>query len=169
MRIDDRLLFLRYALPCAGTLVKRGVVSQGQVNGMISLVSKNRLPPEGAEGIFKVANAMCTVIARRMGKESIDADVIRQYFLLEHSRVVDDRFELMGDFNPVDCKTYAGKVVEAGADSALVKTTLGERRYKMVFAKDVKKGDNVAVHFDFVIEKIPDSIVKRMNETGGSE
>jgi len=164
MRIGDRLLFLRYALPCASTLVRRGVISQDQVNRMITLVSKNQLPPEGAESIFKVANAMCTIIARRMGKRLIDDEVIRQYFLMEHSKVVDDRFSLMKDFDPTDCRTYAGKVVKVNKDTALVKTSLGEKKYRTIFARDVKENDDVAVHFNFIVERVPDQILKRIKE-----
>jgi hypothetical protein len=162
MQVEDRLLFLKYALPCAGTLVKRGAISQERVDNMVKMVSDGKLPEEGAEGVFKVAFAMCSIIAMRMGKKSIDADVIRQYFLMEHSKVVEDRFEYMRDFNPVACKTYAGKVVEAGKDSAVVRTALGEKEYRTVFARDVKKGDEVAVHYNFIIERIPDSTARRM-------
>jgi hypothetical protein len=162
MRIDDRLLFLRYALPCAGTLVKRGAISQAQVDKMIDLVSKDRLPPEGVESVFKVANAMCTVIAKRMGKESIDDEVIRQYFIMEHSKVVDDRFSLMKDFNPVDCKTYTGKVIGLENGEAIVSTVLGKRSYKTIFAKNVKENDDVVVHYDYVIEKISSRTAKKV-------
>ena len=164
MRIDDRLLFLRYALPCAGTLVKRGTVTQEHVDNLIKLVSEDRLPEEGAESIFKVANAMCTVIALRMGKKTIDAEVIRQYFLLEHSKVVDDRFELMGDFNPVDCKTYAGKVISRGVGSAVVETVLGRKVYKTNFADNAKPSDDVVVHYDYVVEKLDRETVEKMNK-----
>ena len=168
MEITDRLLFFRYALPCAGTLVKRGTVSQDHVDSLMAEVSENKAPGRGEENLFKVANAMCAVIAKKMGKDSIDADVIRRYFLFEHSKVVDERFELMGDFDPVDCRTYAGKVLEVAKDSALVETKLGRKRYKTLLDKDVKKDDSVAVHFDFVVEKIPNPVAEKMNKEGAS-
>jgi len=164
VKIDDRILFLKYALPCASTLVKRGVVTQEHVNSLIALVSDGEVPKEGAENIFKIANAMCESIAGRMGKGAVDAEVIRTYFLLEHSKVVDDRFESMKDFDPVACKTYAGKVAEVNGCFAIVETILGKQRYKTVFAKEVKKNDNVAVHFDFIVEKISAAIAGKMNE-----
>ncbi len=160
----DRLLFLKYALPCASTLVKRGKASQEYVDSLVELVSSGKVPEESAESMFKVANAMCESIGRRMGKEEIDSDVIRQYFLLEHSEVVDDRYALMGDFNPADCKTYSGKVIEVTADSAIVETKLGRRRYRTTFVKEVKKGGIVVVHWNFVIEKAPEEFVSRMSK-----
>lgn len=169
MKIEDRLLFLKYALPCASTLVKRKKVTQEYVEELMHLVSDGKVPKENAESMFKVANAMCDSIATRMGKTAIDAEVIRQYFLLEHNKVVDDRYELMGDFNPMDCKTYAGKVLEISDGSAIVETRLGRKKYKNLFAKGVKKGDVVAVHFSYIVEKIDNKIAKQMNgRLGGS-
>jgi len=163
MKIKDRLLFLKYALPCAGTLVGRGVVPQSYVDRLVAMVSENKVPRDDAESVFKVANMMCTSIAQRMGKKSIDAEVIRTYFLLEHNKVVEDRFEIMGDFNPVDCKTYVGRIVKENDGLAVVETILGKRGYKTVFARDVKKNDKVAVHFDFIIEKLSDEMAEKMN------
>lgn len=162
MRIKDRLLFLKYALPCAGTLVKRGKVSQEYIDTLVRLVAEGNVPEEDAEKIFRVATAMCDAIGSRMGKGAVDCDVIRQYFLLEHSEVVDDRYKLMGDFNPTDCKTYAGKVLEVDGDSALIETRLGKKEYRTVFAKGVRSGDMVVVHFDFIVEKVPDGFRERM-------
>ena len=164
MKIEDRLLFLRYALPCASTLVKRGNVTQEYINRLIVLVSQGKVPKEDVENMFKVANAMCESIAERMGKSAIDADVIRQYFLLEHSKVVDDRYQLMKDFNPVDCRVYAGRVLKVNDGYALVKTRLGKKLCSTVFAKKVKKGEEVAVHFDFIVEKIPAELARRMEK-----
>ncbi len=164
---EDRLLFLRYALPCAGTLVKRGNVTKQYVDRLVEQVSRNEAPGAGAENMFKVANAMCDSIAERMGKPSTDAEVIRRYFLFEHSRVVDDRFNLMKDFNPVDCRTYAGRVIRAGDGSAVVETRLGQKVYRTIFAKDVRKNDMVVVHFDFVVEKVSKEVAERMAEMVG--
>ncbi len=166
MNAEDRLLFLRYALPCAGTLVRRGKVSQDYVNSLIRLVSEDKLPPEGTEKMFIVASTMCSKIANRLGKAEIDQDVIRTYFLFEHGEVVDDRFALMKDFNPVDCKTYPGKVIDVEATSAVVETNLGSKAYSIIFAKGVKPGNSVVVHYDYIIEKISEDAVKRMNVLG---
>jgi hydrogenase maturation factor len=164
--IKDRLLFLKYALPCAGTLVKRGNTTKEHVEGLVKLVSDGKVPAEDAESMFKVANAMCDSIGRRMGKETVDSDVIRQYFLLEHSEVVDDRYKLMGDFDPVDCKTYLGKVSQVDGDSAIVETKLGKKKYRSAFVNGLKAGDSVIVHWNFVVERAPGEFAKRMDSGG---
>ena len=162
MIISDRLLFLRYALPCAFTLVNRGNVPAQDVENAIELVSHGKLPAEGFESIFKVANVMCEQVATRMGKKEIDSEVIRQYFLFEHSPVVEDRYKLMKDFNPVDCKTYPGKVAELNTSTAIVETRIGRREYRTDFERDVRIGDVVVVHFDFIVEKIPGTTAEKM-------
>lgn len=162
MNSEDRLLFLRYALPCASTLVRRGKVSQDSIDSLIKVVSEGKKPPEDTEKIFVVANTMCNKIAKGMGKNGVDSEVVRTYFLFEHSDVVNDRFELMKDFNPVYCKTYPGKVISRATDSAIVETILGRKNYKTIFADKIKAGDEVVVHYDYIIERINKETVKKM-------
>jgi hypothetical protein len=161
---NDRLLFLKYALPCAGTLVRRGNVSQQYVDSLISVVSAGETPVEDAQSMFKVANAMCSGIAERMGKEKVDCEVIRQYFLLEHSEVVLDRYRLMKDFDPIDCNTYKGRVMSVDGGFAVVNTKLGERKYRTDFVPGICAGDRVVVHWDFVVERVPQDFAARMGE-----
>lgn len=166
MRVVERMLFLRYALPCASTFVTRGVISQGYLDNLVKQVSENRLPDENVEDLFKVARAMCTAIAKRMAKDVVDAEVIRQYFLLEHGPVVDERYELMGDFDPVGCKTRAGRVMEVNGAFAQVETSLGRQKYRTDFCRGLAKGDTVSTHYDFIVERISPELAARMNQAG---
>lgn len=163
MRIKDRLLFFRYAIPCAsGTLVKRGRITQERVDRMTAEVSEGIEPAEGSEAVFKVAIALLDRHAGLMGKDCVDAEVIRRYFLLEHSAVVDERAALMGDFDPSSCKTYAGRVISVADGNAVVESRLGRHEYRTDFAKGLTEGENVVVHWDFVVERIPQSAVDAM-------
>jgi len=164
LAVTDRQLFMKYALPCAGTLVKRGSVTQTYIDRLVDQVSNGQEPEKDCEKIFLVANVMCSRIARSMEKSSVDSEVIRRYFLFEHSEVVDDRFELMKDFNPVDCKTYAGRIIELDKDYAVVETRLGRKRYKTMFAKDANVNDSVVVHFDFIVERIPPETARKIDD-----
>jgi len=49
MIIKDRLLFLKYALPCACTLVKRGKILQSEVDRAVRLVAAGKVPEKGFE------------------------------------------------------------------------------------------------------------------------
>ncbi len=165
-RDDDRLLFLRYALPCASTLVKRGNVTKEYIDGLVDQVSKGMVPKGNAESIFKVANVMCDRLAAEMSKSSTDAEVIRRYFLFEHTKVVKDRFELMRDFNPTDCKTYAGRVSKIDGNRALVDTVLGQKSYRTNFVENLKENESVVVHYDYVIERISEEVAEKKNKLG---
>ena len=174
MKITNRLLFFRYALPCAGTLVRRGKVSQERVDELIGEVSRNKIPEQHSEDMFKVANAMCSVIAMRAEKRAVDSKVIRDYFLLEHEKVVQDRFEQMRDFNPTECRTYLGEVTKIGSGFASIRTRLGVRKYRTDFARNLKVKDKVIVHWDFIVERAPDAYLEKneqaepmKNETKG--
>ncbi len=152
MNISDRILFLKYALPCAGTLVKRGSVSQEEWDDSIRNLSNGHAKP-GAENTFKVATAFCTLMAKDAGESEISENTIRRYFLSEHDTVVDRRAEEMGDFLPDDCRIYAGKVADVAENRAIVETQRGKLEYRTDFCK-VREGDTVVVHWDFVVEHV---------------
>ena len=153
-----------YALPCGGTFVKRGILKEEEWNRCIALVSENRTPEEKIEKMFLVANVICSRVAKQMGKSEIDSEVIREYFLMEHSKVVDDRFRIMRDFHPVACSTYAGNVMAIKNGHSAVKTVLGEKEYRTDFERGLTIGDIVAVHFDFIVEKISKETAEMMNK-----
>jgi len=163
---QDTLLFLRYALPCAkDNLVKRGSWSQSELNEAIDSVSMGRVPAGKVENRFPVANAMCSAIAEESGKKEVDAAVIREYFLFRHSAVIEQRVENEEEpegFDKLACMTRAGHVLKVGGGFVIVETDLGKKRYKTDFAKGLKGGDAVAVHFDYVSEKIDERTAKKM-------
>ncbi len=153
MEVSDIQLFMKYALPCAETLVQRGSVDQKTVDNLINIVKESGKIPKGSEKIFRVALAMCTVIARRTGKENIDSDVIRQYFLMEHDKAVDERYSLMGDFDPEECRICTGIVESIKDDDAIVDTKAGKKRCRNDIAK-AAVNDHVIVHRGFIVEKL---------------
>lgn len=152
MIIKDKMLFMKYAVPCAETLVKRGAITEGQKQDMILLVSSGKTI-EHPEKIFKVAYAMCMLIAKKTGKKYIDEDVIREYFLHEHDDAVDKRFEEMCDFDPDECRVYRGKVIDIKGMKAKVNIEGREKYFRTEFCKDIKINENVIVHRDFVVER----------------
>lgn len=154
LKASDRLLFLKYAIPCAETLVQRKTISQKFLDGLLNSVKKNIAPKGEPEKIFKVAYAMCTSLALDSGKKGFDKKIIRDYFWFGHDDVIKERFELMRDFDPSHCKTYPGKVEETRNGTAIVLTCLGEKKYSTDFLPSAKKGDYVVVHRGFAVEKI---------------
>lgn len=165
MKIEDRLLFLKYALPCAGWYVYIGQLKQERLDELVKLVSENRVPEEDVESIFKVAKFFCILDAHEKGKDAVDSDSIRNYFQFRHNKHVEEAEAEAKDGKPqIDSRTYAGEIVQVEEGSARVRTLFGEKKYKTAFEKDARKGDLVVVHYDYIVEKIPEDTAKRMNE-----
>jgi hydrogenase maturation factor len=164
MEINEksRLLFMKYAIPCANTLVKRGTISQEYVDMLMDAVKNGRQLPKDAEKVFKVAFSACTLIAMDNNTEAIDEDVIRDYFLFKHDDVIDRRYEEMGDFDPDACRTRSGVVESVEDGIAVVANSAGRRSYLTDFVPDLKKGDIVVTHWNFIIEKIDKEITEKM-------
>jgi hydrogenase maturation factor len=162
MEIVNKPLFLKYAIPCAETLKERGDLTEEDIEKLTEIIKENKEIPADSEKPFKVALAMCSYIAMREGKREIDEEVIRRYFLYEHDKAIDQRFQEMGDFDPEACRTYPGKVAEVKEKTIFVRTPKGVKEYRNDFIRRVKKGDLVVVHRDFVIEKIDGKIAGMM-------
>lgn len=159
---SSRMLFLKYALPCADTLVERGAVSKKLIKESIRNISLNRKVNGHPEKFFKTAYAMCEKIARRAKKKSIDENVVRRYFLFEHDKVVDSRYESFKDFNPLQCRVFPGKILKIKNKEALIKTILGKKKYRINFIQNLRIGDCVVVHRSFTVEKISESMFKKL-------
>ncbi|MEM5807407.1 MAG: hypothetical protein QW474_03425 [Candidatus Aenigmatarchaeota archaeon] len=160
MQIKNRKLFFCYALPCAQNFVKRGKINQEELDKIIKNFSMGRMPKKGFESIFLVANNMLKVVAMKMGKDKIDTKVIRQYYLVDHDKVVDKRYEEVGDFDPIACKIRVGEVLTIKNKKATIRTEFGIKEYRTDFVKKLKVGDKVIVHYDFVVEKFTKKIEK---------
>ena len=88
MEVTDIRLFLKYSLPCASTLIRRGL-NKAYAEGLIYAVANNGTIPEGCEKIFDDALMICESIAQKRGKTNVDEEVIRHYFLKVHPKFVD--------------------------------------------------------------------------------
>lgn len=159
--IDDKELFLRYAIPCGRVLVERGSLDQRILDRLHSNVMYEKTIRDPVGKCFPVAAKMTGIIASRMGKDAVDEDVIRRYFLFEHRNAVEWRARIFPDVNPNECIVYPGRVLSAGEDM-LVHTPLGERLVRNDFVSDIKRNDWVTVHYDFAGEKISKETADRM-------
>ncbi len=164
INIKNRQLFFKYAVPCAETLVHRGQKTQKFVDDLVEDISKNKEIESDCEENFKVAYAMCKLLAKRKNKKEIDDEIIREYYLFNHDEMVDKRFEQMGDFDPTECRIYSGQVIDISGNIASVKTILGTKKYRIDYNKDMKRGDFVTVHRKFVVEKISKELAEKLHE-----
>jgi len=163
--IKDRELFLRYAVPCGEVLVKRGEVGEDLLKQLNNSVKNREEINYPVEDVFKVASRMCTIIAKKMGKNEIDAEVIRRYFLIEHESAIRWRQQIRPELKLEECLVHPGRVLKLGDENVLVKTPLGERMFRNDFAQNLRPKDWVSVHYDYVAEKISENHVNRMKRT----
>jgi hydrogenase maturation factor len=96
-----------------------------------------------------------------MGKSKIDKAVIRKYFWNEHSKAINWRHKIYKDFDKKLCKVYPGKAISIDK-KAIVLTPLGKTILKKDFVADIKVGDFVTVHYDYVVEKITNAEFRKL-------
>lgn len=154
MKITDRELFLKYAIPCGDVLVKRGDLKQETLDRIREKVIKREEVREDLEALFPIAVRMCKLLAKKSGKEVIDPEVIRDYFWHEHRKAVEWRASIYPDLPREECLTCPARVLKPGKNP-LVETPLGERNVKPDFVPRLKKDDWVIVHYSYIVEKIP--------------
>ncbi len=148
MRVSDPLLFLKYAIPCGSAMVKRGDLSQQLLDEMTDAVSREKTSPRFIAP-FKTALAFCRAIARKKGKQAIDSEVIRSYFLERHNELLPSIAKPDVDLSL--CRVRKGRVLKAG-DDLLVLTELGEERASSFFAPSASEGDVVSLHYRHACE-----------------
>lgn len=150
---EDKILFLKYAIPCGMTLVNRGDLKQSFLDVLKEKTLSGNVQDTNPEEAFKIAVRMCYLTAKKLGKNKIDSEVVREYFWHEHKEAVKWRSEVFRDIRLETCRVYAGEVMFAG-EFALVKTKLGNLEYRKDFVQDIQEGDFVVTHYDYIIEKI---------------
>jgi uncharacterized protein YcaQ len=141
MQVKDKLLFLKYAWPCGAVSVRRGDMTQEYYDELKQRILKNENLTQDDCDHFKVAMAMCTIAAKHLGKQEIDSKVIRHYYSKMHDQAIEERYELMGDFDKEACKVHFATYSESS-------------NYKKDFCPDIKEGDSVAVHYNYIVDKI---------------
>jgi hydrogenase maturation factor len=159
--ITDKELFLRYAIPCGEVLVNRGTLDPRLLKKAERIVTDGKSANIKPEEMFPTAAKMCTLLAHKMGKKTIDQEVIRRYFLFEHEKAVRWRMKLYPDVIPEKCIVFPARVLRSG-ELLLVNTAQGKRILDTRFAPEVKRGDWVSTHYSYASEKIPSETAKRM-------
>jgi hydrogenase maturation factor len=147
----DRLLFFRYAWPAVGGCIQRAEITEEEVKRVTGLIRGGMTPEEKYENLFKVAMTHMTVLAK--GKNKIDKEIIRGYFLFEHNKFAKDY-----------CKTYYGSVKKIDERGASVETSLGIQRYRYDFAPDLQLNDIVIVHRGYVVEKVDEDLLVKIKK-----
>jgi len=163
--IANKKLFLQYAIPCGQVLVKRGTLDSKLLESLRKDVVSDKDIDLDISSLFPVASKMCTIIAKNMGRDIIDDDIIRRYFLIEHEKAIRWRAQIFPDISLKECFVYVGKVIKAD-EKTIVKTQNGERVLDNNLWTELKKGDFITTHYDYVAERIPPELARKVLEKG---
>lgn len=156
---EDKLLFLKYAVPCGITLVNRGDITEAFLEDLSSKTASGDIADVDPEETFKIAVRMCYLTAKKLNKEKIDSATIRQYFWHDHKDAIKWRSEVFKDVRLDTCSAYAGRVTFVG-EFVTVKTDLGIMEFRKDFIPDVQRDDYVITHYDYIVEKISEEEAK---------
>ena len=92
------------------------------------------------EKVFFRAFDRIKMVAKDMGKDKWDIDVIKEYFKIRHNPVL-DKSDYPESFKDM-CRTYEAKILEIEGNEMVVEYGIGtKRKVKKDFVSDVKVGD----------------------------
>jgi len=157
MLIKARLLFLRYAFPCAGITLARGKISQQQYNNLEKAVLTGH-PPSivNLTRIFGPAWRRINRLANLIEKSPLDPETIRTYFLKFHNQDIkqnDGSYAMAPEFLKKLCRVEKAKIIQVSSDFYLVKIRNKKRAVSKAICPRAKVGDIVAVHYGYAVEK----------------
>ena len=130
----SRIQFLKYAMTSKEHEIPedyRELVLKDIVNCEL----KEKIDNSFSQGIIN-----CLLFARTKGKEKIDEEAIDKYFTRIHN-------------NFSECKAYRGVVMKINGE-AVIQTPEGQRNYKTILEPNLKIGNVVTVHGDYVVKVV---------------
>jgi hydrogenase maturation factor len=158
--------FLKYAYPAAGSCILYG---KDKIKELEIMVRKEQEPErEELERLFPKAFQRIKRLAEKIGKNYWDLEVIKEYWLREHNRLIDakeDGYEQGGmhDDNTREfCKISLTEVLDVEQEEGIrVKAEyLGKQMWLRSFIKP-KIGDRVTVHKGFVVEILGEKDIEK--------
>lgn len=150
--------FFRYAWPCTEMLLVRKKISEMRYKELKFAAESNITPARQVlEETYKTAIEQL----RKVSSDYWQIPVIRRYFVEEHNAFIDSGHAEIANATPEQrelCKVYEGIVEEikrAGDyNVVIVRYDSRERRCINLYGLDIKRGDAVTIHYNFVIEKL---------------
>lgn len=154
-----RILFLKYAFPCAGVTLARGKITQKEYDVLEKAVRTSRaLPWKTLERIFVPARRRIREVAARIHGAPHDSAVIRRYYLEFHNEYIknnDGSYARAPEALKKLCRVERARVIEKGGDYYVVKVSGGKKRpVSSLICPDARVGDMVSVHYGYAVEKL---------------
>jgi hydrogenase maturation factor len=159
--MKSEILFLKYAFPCSFVLLSRGEITEEE-HKLIYKSAKERkmyLPKERIEKIFWRAVEHVKNIS--------DLNSVQEYWWFDHNRKIKaEKFKSIPKNLIKECFVVPCEVVAISDGYAIVKSKFLDKnvRVKKDFV-NVKIGDKVTKHYDYLCEKIPENLYIKIIES----
>jgi len=158
--MKPEILFIKYAYPCSFVLLSRKEITKKEHNLLYKSAKDEKLylPIEKIESIFWRAMEFVGSIK--------NMQAVRKYWNFEHNKILRlEKIKILDEKLFKECMIIPCEVVSVGKNNATVKSEFfeGYINLKNDFV-DVKTGDKVIKHYDYVCEKISNSLYSKMKE-----
>lgn len=155
--MKPEIFFLKYAFPCSFVLLSRKEINRKDYELLYKSAKEEKLylPIEKIEKIFWQALEFISSIS--------DLDSVQKYWWFNHNKYLKREKIKNLDKNLLkDCMVIPCEVLSVNKNSAIVKSEFDDYiKLKIDFVK-VKPGDKVTKHYDYVCEKISESLYTKM-------
>lgn len=155
-RLPVEVYFLKYAFPCTYVKLARGDISEQEYAELEKAAIEGFILARPVlERIYKNAFHYIGELAKEMGKDKWDYDVIQEYFISRHNQII-DRGEGIYEHAPEklrDLSRVKSGVIEEVKDDVLT-VSFGDKKRKVLnhLAREAKAGDKVRVHYGYAVE-----------------
>lgn len=150
--------FFKYAFPCAFLPFKRGEITEKGYDKLKRQFCEGESPSKKElEKTFPFAFKMIKRLAKRMKRNYWDIDVIKEYWVREHNRIIDAKesyFKSKSDRFRDLCRINKAGVISTRGNVLIVKYGNKKRKVYSTIVPYIKRGDIVTIHFSYAIEKV---------------
>ena len=158
--MKSEIFFLKYAFPCSFVLLSRGEINQRERKLLYKSAKEEKLylPIEKIEKIFWRALEFAGSIS--------DLNSVQNYWWFDHNKYLKlKKFKSIGNELMKECLVIPCRVVSVSENKVRVKSPFLDKivELKTDFV-DVRLGDKVTKHYDYVCEKIPETLYLVMIE-----
>jgi hydrogenase maturation factor len=155
--MKPEIFFLKYAFPCSFVLLSRKEITKEEHKLLYKSAKEEKLylPIEKIEKIFWRALEFIGSIS--------DLDLVQKYWWFNHNKYIKrEKIKNLDKKLLKDCMIIPCKVLSVNKNNAVVKSEFDDFiKLKIDFVK-VKPGDKVTKHYDYVCEKISESLYTKM-------
>jgi hypothetical protein len=155
----SEVYFLKYAFPCAGVLRDKGDISEERYLELESAFRMKRgLERSLLEETFPAAFRRIRNLAQKMGKEPFDIEVIEEYWLRDHNKIIDEgegNYSKFPNWFKDYCKVHEAEVIgKLKAGFVRVRYNGVERNVQGELISDLGVGDVVRIHHAYAVERV---------------